>query len=178
MREQGYARATTKEIARAAGYSEAALYKHFADKSEIFLGVLSEQLPALSALLTVLGTDAGKCTVRANLTKVARAALDFYTESFPIAASLFSTRELLISHRKAMRERGAGPRGPQAGLSQYLQAEQRLGRLPQNVDVDAMAALLLGACFQQAFLIHFDGAQPATDELDTLAKSLVKTLLQ
>lgn len=178
MREQGYARATTKEIARAAGYSEAALYKHFADKSEIFLGVLSEQLPALSALLTALGTDAGKGTVRTNLTKVARAALDFYTESFPIAASLFSTRELLTAHREAMRERGAGPRGPQAGLSRYLRAEQRLGHLPRNADVDAMAALLLGACFQQAFLIHFDGEHPTADELDTLAKSLVKTLLQ
>lgn len=112
------------------------------------------------------------------MTKVARAALEFYTESFPIAASLFSTRELLTAHRNAMRERGAGPRGPQTGLSRYLRAEQRLGRLPRNVDVDAMAALLLGACFQQAFLNHFDGEHPATDELDTLAKSLVKTLLR
>jgi AcrR family transcriptional regulator len=177
MREQGYARATTKEIARAAGYSEAALYKHFPDKAAIFIGVLSEQLPALGLILTELAGDAGKGTVRANLTKVARAALDFYTESFPIAASLFSTRELLTAHRTAVLERGAGPRTPLSNLSRYLRAEQRLGRLARTVDADAVAALLLGACFQQAFLIHFEADRPAPAQLDILAKSLVKTLM-
>ncbi|MTD58449.1 TetR/AcrR family transcriptional regulator [Amycolatopsis pithecellobii] len=173
MRERGYARATTKEIARAAGYSEAALYKHFTDKTEIFLGVLSEQLPAFSTVLGEL--EAGKGTVRANLAKIARAALDHYLESFPISASLFSTRELLTAHRDAMRERDSGPRNPHRALSRYLRAEQRLGRLPRAADPDAMATLLLGACFQQAFLLSFEG-EPAPP-LDTLAKSLVKPLL-
>jgi AcrR family transcriptional regulator len=177
MREQGYARATTKEIARAAGYSEAALYKHFADKTEIFLGVLSEQLPALAALLTELAENAGKGTVRANLAKVARAALDFYTASFPISASVFSTTELRTKHRDAVAERGAGPRHAQLWLSRYLRAEQRLARLPRSADPDAMAALLLGACFQQGFLLAFEGANPPPDQLDALARKLVKTLL-
>lgn len=175
MREQGYARATTKEIARAAGYSEAALYKHFADKTEIFLGVLSEQLPALAALLTEL--TAGKGTVRANLVKVARAAIEFYAASFPISASVFSTSELRTKHRDAVAERGAGPRTAQRRLSEYLRAEQRLGRLPRATDADALAALLLGACFQQGFLLAFEAADPAPDHLAALAKSLVKTLL-
>lgn len=43
----GLARATTKEIARAAGCSEAALYKHFASKEELFIQVLTERLPPL-----------------------------------------------------------------------------------------------------------------------------------
>src|SRR5947199_8023810 len=126
MRTRGLAGATTKEIARAAGYSEATLYKHFQDKTEIFLGVLSEQLPPLGAVLEGL---AGQSTVRANLVKVARAALDFYDESFPIAASVFSTRDLLSAHRAATRARDAGPRHPLASLAQYLRAEQKLGRL-------------------------------------------------
>lgn len=164
--------------ARAAGYSEAALYKHFTDKTEIFLGVLSEQLPALGALLTELVADAGRGTVRANLVRVARAALDFYLESFPIAASVFSTRELLTAHRDAVAEHGAGPRGPQRGLATYLRAEQRLGRLTRATDADAYAALLLGACFQQAFLQHYEGTRATPGELDTLARSLVRTLLR
>ena len=174
MRDQGYARATTKEIARAAGYSEAALYKHFRDKTEIFLSVLSEQLPPLGELF---GGLAGKSTVRANLTRITRAALAFYAESFPIAASVFSTRELLTAHQDAIRERGAGPRGPVTGLAQYLRAEQKLGRLPRSADAETMAALLLGACFQQAFLLHFDGEEPDSAQLERLAKSLVRTLL-
>lgn len=177
MREQGYARATTKEIARAAGYSEAALYKHFQDKTAIFLGVLSERLPAFGTTLSELGGQAGKGTVRAHLVRVTRLALDFYLESFPIAASLFSTRELLAAHRTAVRDLDSGPHGPQTTLAGYLRAERRLGRLPRATDVDAMAALLLGACFQQAFLMCFEDASPSPEERDRLAKSLVRTLL-
>ncbi|GHF59906.1 AcrR family transcriptional regulator [Amycolatopsis bartoniae] len=176
MRERGYARATTKEIARAAGYSEAALYKHFADKAEIFLGVLNEQLPGLGTVLAEL--EPGKGTVHANLTRVARAALDFYTESFPIAASVFSTRELLAAHRKTVHERGAGPRTPHTELVRYLRGEQKLGRLPPFSDPVAMTALLLGACFQQAFLNHYEGELPLPGRLDALARSLVKPLLR
>ncbi|TVT50587.1 TetR/AcrR family transcriptional regulator [Amycolatopsis rhizosphaerae] len=178
MREQGYARATTKEIARVAGYSEATLYKHFADKAHLFRSVLSEQLPGLGKVLTELTERAGTGTVRANLTRVARLAIDFYTESFPVAASLFSTRELLTSHRQAMADHGAGPRNPHEGLVRYLKAEQRLGRLPRSADPEALSALLLGACFQQAFLTAFDDAEPSGKEREKLAKSLVKTLLQ
>jgi len=172
MREQGYARATTKEIARAAGFSEAALYKHFRDKTEIFLAVLSTQSPPLD-----LAGQAGKSTVRANLTRFTRAAIAFYAESFPIAASVFSTRELLTAHRAALAELGAGPRRPLAGLARYLREEQKLGRLARTVHADAMAALLFGACFQQAFLLHFDGEEPSPEAMDRLAKDLVRTLL-
>lgn len=177
MRDEGYARATTKQIARAAGYSEAALYKHFRDKTEIFLGVLGEQLPALAALLAELGQRPGAATVRANLTRVARTALDFYTESFPIAASLFSSRDLLVAHRDALRDRESGPRTPLTALTGYLRAEQRSGRLPDTVDAEAAASLLLGSCFQQAFLIHFEGTEAGGDQLDALAERLVGTLL-
>lgn len=45
MREQGYAHATTKAIAQAAGYSEALLYKHFRDKAALFLAVLKRNCP-------------------------------------------------------------------------------------------------------------------------------------
>ena len=41
----GLARATTKEIAKAAGCSEAALYKYFASKEELFIRVLGNGCP-------------------------------------------------------------------------------------------------------------------------------------
>src|ERR1700733_13336135 len=54
MRTRGFARTTTKEIARAAGYSEATLYKHFLDKTDLFLAVLKERLPSLGSTLSAL----------------------------------------------------------------------------------------------------------------------------
>ncbi|NIH85972.1 TetR/AcrR family transcriptional regulator [Amycolatopsis granulosa] len=172
MREQGYARATTKEIARAAGFSEAALYKHFADKTEIFLGVISSQLPALDTALGEL--TAGRHTLRGNLVRITATAIDFYTESFPIGASLFSSQDLLDAHRAAIREHGATPRTPVARLAEYLRAERTLGRLPSTSDPDAIAALLLGAAFQQGFLRNWDAesGDPAG-----LARKLVKAVV-
>jgi AcrR family transcriptional regulator len=177
MRDEGYARATTKEIARAAGYSEAALYKHFQDKTEIFLRVLEEEMPGLSALLARLDRRAGTGDVRGNLEELVVTAVRFYADSFPIAVSLYSSRALLAAHRDRVRELGAGPNTPEDLLTHYLSEEQRLGRLAPSADSRAMARLLLGACFQQAFLADFAGEPLGTDQLADLARGLVATVL-
>jgi len=170
MREQGYAQATTKVIARTAGYSEAMLYKHFRDKTDLFLSVLADELPALGATLAELTADPGRAPLRDNLARVARLALAFYADSVPIAISMFSSRDLLRSHRE--RVGGAGPRIPLKGVEDYLRAEVSLGRLEADTDVEAAASLLLGACFQQAFLASYEETEPAD-----LAGRLADTLL-
>jgi AcrR family transcriptional regulator len=177
MRTEGYARATTKEIARAAGYSEAALYKHFQDKTEIFLRVLEEEMPGLAALLARLDQRAGAGDVRGNLEELVVTALRFYADTFPIAVSLYSSRALLAAHRDRLREIGRGPRTPEELLTRYLEAEQRLGRLAPTADPRAMAQLLLGVCFQQGFLFDFAGDAPAEAQLADLARRLVATVL-
>ena len=58
----GLARATTKEIARAAGCSEAALYKYFDSKEDLFVRVLAERLPRLTPLLGSLAAEPGRGT--------------------------------------------------------------------------------------------------------------------
>lgn len=173
MREQGYAHATTKVIARTAGYSEAMLYKHFRDKTDLFRSVLAEELPALGATLAELTADPGQAPLRDNLVRVARLGLAFYVDSFPIAVSMFSSRELLRSHRERLR--GHGPHLPVRGVADYLRAERALGRIKAATDVEAAAALLLGACFQQAFLATFEEREPA-DHAEELADVLLAGL--
>ena len=177
MRDEGYARATTKEIARAAGYSEATLYKHFQDKAEIFLRVLEEQAPALATLLSQLDGRAGTGDLRGKLEELVVTAVRFYVDTFPIAVSLYSSRALLAAHRERLRELGGGPRTPEERLARYLAAEQRLGGLAPSADPLAVAQLLLGACFQQAFLADFAGNPPDGDQLADLARRLVTTVL-
>jgi AcrR family transcriptional regulator len=177
MRTDGYARATTKAIAEEAGYSEATLYKHFPDKTEIFLTVLAEQLPGLDPLIRRLEDRAGEGTVRANLEEIAATAIAFYVESFPLAMSLFSTRAILNTHRDRVRALGAGPHVPLDVLARYLDAERRLGRIGPNSDPRPMAALLLGACFQQAFLATYSGETPSDAARAEIARQLVAVLL-
>jgi AcrR family transcriptional regulator len=178
MRTEGFARATTKEIARAAGYSEATLYKHYRDKSEIFLHVLDHQLPGLRVLLAELEERPDRADVRANLEELAATALRFYVDAFPLAVSVFSSRRLLDAHRDRVDELGAGPAYPIEALGRYLAGEQRRGRIAPGADPEAMAALLLGACFQRAFLASFSGRAPAPAELAALARRLVATVLE
>ncbi|MGW5765865.1 TetR/AcrR family transcriptional regulator [Streptomyces tendae] len=176
MRTVGLARATTKEIARVAGCSEAALYKHFASKEELFIRVLSERLPRLTPLLRGLATEPGGASLEENLTEIARQAVLFYEQSFPIAASLYAQTQLKRRHDEAMRELGTGPHLPIEGLDAYLRAEQAAGRVRADADTFAAASLLLGACAQRAFAYDAtpNGARPP---VDAFAHRLSRTLL-
>jgi AcrR family transcriptional regulator len=175
LRSRGLAKTTTKEIAKAAGYSEATLYKHFTDKEDLFLQVMRHRLPPLTNRLFELPELAGTGTVAGHLEQLCRHAIAFYGQSMPMAASLLSEPTLLARHRERLAVEGAGPHVPVEQLAKYLDAERRLGRLNADVDPDAAASLLLGACFQQAFLATFRGTPPPTD--DATVSALVTTLM-
>ncbi|MFF2957565.1 TetR/AcrR family transcriptional regulator [Streptomyces sp. NPDC057963] len=176
----GLARATTKEIARAAGCSEAALYKHFPSKEELFAAVLKERLPKLTPLLKrlIVSPGAGERTVEQNLTEIARQAALFYEQSFPIAASLYAEPRLRQRHNDAMRELGTGPHVPIRGLDAYLRSEQAAGRVRADADTYAAASLLLGACVQRAFAYDATESGGPPQSLDEFAASVAGTLMR
>ena len=199
MRTRGFARTTTKEIARAAGYSEATLYKHFTDKTDLFLAVLKERLPSLGSTLSALsaGIDAGASppaaadgggtsssadpaareSLAGRLTATARGAIAFYEASFPISASVFSEPELLAAHHAAVTRQGAGPQYPLEALARYLRLEQERGRIQAGADCAAAASLLLGSCFQYAFLRCFAQLPPDPEAAAAHATAIAATLL-
>jgi AcrR family transcriptional regulator len=167
MRTRGFARTTTKEIARAAGYSEATLYKHFTDKTDLFLAVLKERLPSLGSTLSALSaaidadtsSPAGPATresLASRLAATARGAIAFYEASFPISASVFSEPE---------------------SLARYLRLEQERGRIRPGADCDAAASLLLGSCFQYAFLRCFAQLPPDPEAAAAHVDGIAATLL-
>lgn len=179
LADLGLARATTKEIARAAGISEAALYKHFAGKAEIFVRVLRERVPGFGAtVLDAPETAGADAEVAANLAEVARAAVRFYRTSFPMAASVFLERSLLESHRTSVRELGSGPRTPVDKLTAYLRAERARGRVHADADPAHAAALLMGACFQRGFFAAYEDEDLPDAELRSFAGGLAADLMR
>ncbi|MFE3181592.1 TetR/AcrR family transcriptional regulator [Streptomyces violascens] len=174
----GLARATTKEIAKAAGCSEAALYKHFASKEDLFVTVLKERLPKLGPLVEGLAAEPGERSVESNLTEIARQAALFYAESFPIAASLYADPQLKRRHDEALRELGSGPHRPIEWVDGYLRAERSAGRIREDADTYAAASLLLGACAQRAFAYDMtpSGEPPQTRE--EFARGVARALLR
>lgn len=177
MLTKGLARTTTKEIARAAGCSEAALYKNFLSKEELFVVVLQERLPKVDLRELIADPGAGERSVEENLTDIARQAALFYEQSFPIAASLYAEPRLKERHDAAMRELGTGPHLPIRGVDTYLRAEQTAGRVRPDADTYAAASLLLGACAQRAFAYDATVTGEPPQPLDDFAASLARTLL-
>ena len=189
MDDVGLARATTKEIARAAGCSEATLYKYFASKEELFLAVLRAGLPTFGALLTELAEDPGARTTEQALADLAREATAFFEASIPMGASLFAEPTLLRRQREVLRQLRVGPHMPLLAVAEYLRAEIARGRLRADADPDAAAAMLLGACFHRAFIrtfmdpAHADRlparsvAAPADDFAASVAASVYRSLV-
>ncbi|MEU5771819.1 TetR/AcrR family transcriptional regulator [Streptomyces venezuelae] len=178
MFTRGLARATTKEIAKAAGCSEAALYKHFASKEELFVSVLKERLPRLNPLLNELVEKPGERSVLENLTEIAMQASRFYAESFPIAASLYAETQLKRRHEDSMREMGTGPHVPIETLDAYLRAERDAGRVAPDADTFAAASLLMGACAQRAFAYDATVGKQPPQPVEEFAAALARTLLK
>jgi AcrR family transcriptional regulator len=177
MGSLGLARATTKEIARAAGYSESTLYKHFGDKTELLVAVLSERMPPFIEVLKALPDQAGQGDVADRLRDLAGQGLRFYEQSFALVAALFAEPALLERHRRNLAARGAGPHRANELLAAYLRAERDLGRVRAELDPPAAAAMLLGACFQRAFFAAFAGEALTAAERGRFAAALVATLL-
>jgi AcrR family transcriptional regulator len=177
IREKGLARTTTKEIARIAGCSEGTLYLYFSGKEEIFLQVTRGQLtPNFKKAIVSLPKRVGTGTVQENLTEVAHAALEFFVESMPILASVFSEPGLLTGHREGFRERNEGPHRPYEAVAAYLHAEQKNGRIAAEFKPRIVADMLLGACFQRAFQLQFLGESESKSAQKNYAEDIVQTL--
>ncbi|MFF8262861.1 TetR/AcrR family transcriptional regulator [Streptomyces virginiae] len=177
MRTVGLASATTKAIAKEAGCSEAALYKYFANKEELFVRVLMERTPNAGPLMAALQAGPGDLDVGVEeaLADIARHASLFYADAMPMAASLFADPALLTRHREGVQELGAGPHVVLDALAARLRRELDAGRLGPDADPRTAAALLLGACFQRAFFLHFSGAhvvQPVEQFAPAVARSV------
>ncbi|MGN9788987.1 TetR/AcrR family transcriptional regulator C-terminal domain-containing protein [Nonomuraea sp. ZG12] len=137
---------------------------------------MRERSPGFTLLAQALNGRAGTGALVDNLTAVARAAIAFYGEGFPMLASMFADPSTLAAHKEELRHQGAGPHKANEAVAAYLRAEQNLGRLWPEADITAAAGLLLGACFQYAFLSHMSLSADRDD--DEAAASFARTLLQ
>jgi AcrR family transcriptional regulator len=178
LRTRGLAKATTKEIAREAGYAEGTLYLHFADKLDLVRAVHERLLPSFIEVVHRLPEQAGRGTVQGNLTGLAASALDMYRDLLPLGSSLFADPELLRRFRGLLAAQGGGPHRAWEPVVAYLRAEQDLGRVAADADPSAAAVLLLGACHQLVFVELLSGPEklPFRDRPQA-AEQLVATLL-
>ncbi|MFJ4165198.1 TetR/AcrR family transcriptional regulator [Microbacterium sp. NPDC089698] len=171
MRDRGLANTTTKLIAAQAGLSEAMLYKHFADKQQLFLSVLRERTPRAR-----LEADPRGESLAEGLSALVADLMAFFTRTFPIAASIFGSPALLAEHREGVAAHGGGPATVIDGVRARLVAEQDAGRIRPDADTASTARTLVGAAFHQGFLAAFEGLD-AVPDAERIAADIVDVVL-
>jgi AcrR family transcriptional regulator len=122
LRLKGSAHVTTKEIARAVGLSESALYRHFDHKEELFFALLAQYLPAFHEAFQTY--QVGTATIQENLVALALAALHCYEHLIPMVVSLLADKELLVQFRATIQPLGVGPHSVFERLTAYVEKER------------------------------------------------------
>ena len=167
--ELGYAGATTKQIARAAGVSEGTIYRHFTDKRELFTAVFMGRNAANFEAVTRLPDLAGTKTVRENLLFLVKAIEDVERDVAPLRAAASTDADLAAALGSTSAGGAAAMSvGPLAPLARYLEAEKRLGRVRSDVDATSAALALFAIPFAAVTLGRLARRAGAAGDVDMI----------
>ena len=173
LRERGLNGMTTRAIAEAVPCSEGAIYVHFKDRLSLILEVLQESLPEMLIPLHVLLKKVGTGNPEQNLIAAIGGLTRFHGRVTPMLCSLMSEPELLERFRQSLENSGKGPQRGIATLANYIEREQRLGRIDSEVNAKAAATVLMASSFFHQFT---SGIFNSTERLE--AKRLVQFALR
>jgi AcrR family transcriptional regulator len=159
VREVGYARASTRAIAQAAGVAEGTIYRHFPDKASLFFATVLESNAPIVEWVASLPARAGQGSVEGNLADAAVRLAGLRDQVMPLELAIAADPELAAQRRRALVAAGSSlPPGPPEAVAAYLAAEQRLGRVRADVDPREAATVILGALFALAAAPSLDDA--------------------
>jgi AcrR family transcriptional regulator len=156
--ELGLARLTTREVARRAGVSEASVFYHYRDKIGLIQAVTLAGLEPLKALdqRALAGRDR---PLDETLRQIATALESFFDNALPILETVQADTALRADFASRLQERNLGPHRGVRLLTEYLAGMTELGLVRPDVDLEAAALLLVGACFLRSWLRHLTGGQ-------------------
>jgi AcrR family transcriptional regulator len=174
--EVGYARASTRAIAEAAGVAEGALYRHFPDKTSLFFAAALAPTPSVLEWVEALPSRAGSETVEANLTAAVERLATLHERVLPLEIAIRSDPELAAQRRALLAGRGRLP-GPPSAMADYLAAEQRLGRIRSDLDPKEVALTILAMLFGLAIAAADDPARLTGDRVRSALQVFVRGIL-
>ncbi|HVA38626.1 MAG TPA: helix-turn-helix domain-containing protein [Candidatus Dormibacteraeota bacterium] len=175
LRSEGLSGATTRAIAQRAGVAEGSIYRHFEDKTDLVQTAVREHaLPAVLEAAQSLLAKAGSGRVRDHVRALLETLYAFYRDVVPLMAAVAAEQETLESFRRGFERRAGGPQRASEPIAAYLRTEQGLGRVAPEIDPDATAVMLLGACFYQAFMERLLGTERVAVQTHRLLGELAK----
>jgi AcrR family transcriptional regulator len=170
LAREGTAGLTNRAVTEEADCAKGLLYNHFADLDDFVAQLVLDRFERIAAEVRPLPGQAGHGTVQDNLTRAALAMLG--ANGPAITAAAMSRQDVVQRVRQAWSAGAPGPGAVEDTLARYLEAEQRLGRVPANADCPMLALALAGTVHH---LLMHGSAQP--DENPRLIARLVAALV-
>lgn len=176
--EVGYAHASTRAIASAAGVSEGTIYRHFPDKASLFFAAALEPSASVLDGLTGLPARAGQRTVADNLAEALVRLAELQERVIPLEIAVLADPELAAQRRAAAAAAGGIPAGPPQAITVYLREEQRLGRIRPDLDPGEVAVLLLATLFGLAVTATMTGRAIQGARIEAAVTTFVQGIAQ
>ncbi|MER7755078.1 TetR family transcriptional regulator [Kitasatospora sp. NPDC097643] len=134
---------TSRAVTAEAGCAKGVLHRHFADFDAFLAELVLDRVARIEEQADALRRAAGTGTVTDHLT---RALIDLFGPVAVSVVSLVTSRDGLRSRLRAARPTGVPILTDAAtAIASYLTAEQALGRIAADADVDTLAPTLIGA---------------------------------
>jgi AcrR family transcriptional regulator len=172
----GYAHASTRAIARAAGVSEGTIYRHFPDKAALFFAAALEPSASVLDELAGLPAMAGQRTLTDNLADALVRLAELEERVIPLEIAVLSDPELAEQRRSAAAAAGPIAAGPPQAIADYLREEQRLGRVRDELDAVEVAVLLLAVLFGLAVTARMTGQAIEAPRIEAAVATIVQGL--
>jgi AcrR family transcriptional regulator len=168
--EQGFSAPAT-EIAARAGISSGSIFKRFETKEDLFFAAMTCESEWSGGLEKLVGHG----ELKVNLEAIANAIFSFAREMLPRSMMSWSLRHCANPSE--------GQETPVARdirlLSDFLKAEQKIGRLRPSLDTQVAATTIVGTMMSYAMLEVVSGQQHENPEafiesfIDTFWKGLI-----
>jgi AcrR family transcriptional regulator len=175
--EGGLSGVTTQKVARECGFAEGTIYRHFSSLEDLIITALRERLPGeFQPHIDALVRRAGQGSIEENLRDFVDKLLPIYSIIAPTLGMLAANPALAARNAEAMRADGNGPSHLLDRISVYFREEQRLGRIPHDVDVRAASGTIVSFCFYHCLMQHLFGEDPTHLSDTELSNALARIL--
>lgn len=174
MDERGVARVRVEAVAKEAGLSAGALYRHFTGREDLILAVILDSVPRSMSFEGAPNAD--REVVGEALAALIGQVYEHERRMAAVAVTVLADESLNERFRDMLAHAPGGPEDFTRSLATALRSYADAGVVRADLAPDAAAALVQGRCFHHAIMDRLHGPRPALGTRDEVTSEVVALL--